>query len=59
MIAYVSELSPTNTRILSSADTSMPSEPVAPNRLLNTALAVVLVGLLTLVFVFLREAVRQ
>jgi uncharacterized protein involved in exopolysaccharide biosynthesis len=58
MIAYVSELSPTNTRILSSADTSMPSEPVAPNRLLNTALAVVLVGLLTLVFVFLREAVR-
>jgi uncharacterized protein involved in exopolysaccharide biosynthesis len=59
MIAYVSELSPTNARILSSADTSIPSEPVGPNRLLNTALAVVIVGLLTLVFVFLREAVRQ
>ncbi len=59
MIAYVSELSPTNARILSSASTSLPSDPVAPNRLLNTALAVVAVGLLTLVFVFLREAVRQ
>jgi uncharacterized protein involved in exopolysaccharide biosynthesis len=59
MIAYVSELSPTNARILSSATTSIPSQPVGPNRLLNTALAVVLVGLVTLVFVFLREAVRQ
>jgi uncharacterized protein involved in exopolysaccharide biosynthesis len=58
MIAFVSELNPTNARILSSASTAVPSEPVAPNRLLNTALAVVLVGLLTLVFVFLREAVR-
>jgi polysaccharide biosynthesis transport protein len=58
MIAFVSELSPTNARILSNADTSTLSDPVAPNRLLNTALAVVLVGLLTLVFVFLREAVR-
>lgn len=58
MIAFVSELNPTNARILSSASTALPSEPVAPNRLLNTALAVVLVGLLTLVFVFLREAVR-
>jgi uncharacterized protein involved in exopolysaccharide biosynthesis len=58
MIAFVSELNPTNARILSSASTAIPSDPVAPNRVLNTALAVVLVGLLTLVFVFLREAVR-
>jgi uncharacterized protein involved in exopolysaccharide biosynthesis len=58
MIAYVSELSPTNARVLSSATMSIPSEPVAPNRLLNTALATVIVGLLTLVFVFLREAIR-
>jgi uncharacterized protein involved in exopolysaccharide biosynthesis len=58
MIAYVSELSPTNARVLSSATMSIPSEPVAPNRLLNTALAIVIVGLLTLVFVFLREAIR-
>jgi uncharacterized protein involved in exopolysaccharide biosynthesis len=59
MIAYVSELSPTNARLLSSASSSVPGEPVAPNKLLNTALAVVLVGLLSLVFIFLREAVRQ
>jgi uncharacterized protein involved in exopolysaccharide biosynthesis len=58
MIAYVSELSPTNARILSSASSAAPAEPVAPNRLLNTALATVGVGLLALVFVFLREAVR-
>jgi uncharacterized protein involved in exopolysaccharide biosynthesis len=62
MIAYVSQLSPTNTRLLSSARDSSsgsePSEAVAPRRLLNTALATVVVGLLSLVFVFLREAVH-
>jgi uncharacterized protein involved in exopolysaccharide biosynthesis len=58
IIAFVSELNPTNARILSSASSAVSSDPVAPNRLLNTALAIVLVGLLTLVFVFLREAVR-
>ncbi len=61
MIDLVSKLSPTNARILSSASSTVSSqpEPVGPNRLLNTALAVVGVGLLALVFVFLREAVRQ
>jgi capsular polysaccharide biosynthesis protein len=60
MIDLVSKLSPTNARILSSASTTVSGEPepVGPNRLLNTALAVVGVGLLALVFVFLREAVR-
>jgi uncharacterized protein involved in exopolysaccharide biosynthesis len=61
MIDLVSKLSPTNARILSSASTTVSGDPspVGPNRPLNTALAVVAVGLLTLVFVFLREAVRQ
>jgi uncharacterized protein involved in exopolysaccharide biosynthesis len=61
MIDLVSKLSPTNARILSSASSTVSGEPepVGPNRPLNTALAVVGVGLLTLVFVFLREAVRQ
>jgi uncharacterized protein involved in exopolysaccharide biosynthesis len=61
MIDLVSKLSPTNARILSSASTTVSGEPapVGPNRLLNTALAVVGVGLLALVFVFLREAVKQ
>ncbi len=60
MIDLVSKLSPTNARILSSASTTISGEPepVGPNRLLNTVLAVVGVGLLALVFVFLREAVR-
>ncbi|MGL4611321.1 MAG: Wzz/FepE/Etk N-terminal domain-containing protein [Trueperaceae bacterium] len=61
MIDYVSKLSPTNARILNSASTTVASEPapVGPNRTLNTALAVVGVGLVMLVFVFLREAIRQ
>jgi uncharacterized protein involved in exopolysaccharide biosynthesis len=56
MISYVTNINPANARLLSQA--SVPVNAVAPRRLLNTALATVLAGLLTLVFVFLREAVR-
>lgn len=56
MIEYVTEINPANARLLSQA--SVPSDSVSPRRLLNTALATVLAGLLTLLFVFLREAVR-
>ncbi len=56
MISYVTDINPANARLLSQA--SVPSESVSPRRLLNTALATVLAGLLTLLFVFLREAVR-
>jgi uncharacterized protein involved in exopolysaccharide biosynthesis len=56
MISYVTNINPANARLLSQA--SVPVDEVAPRRLLNTALATVLAGLLTLLFVFLREAVR-
>ena len=56
MIAYVTDINPANARLLSQA--SVPTDAVSPRRLLNTALATVLAGLLTLVYVFLREAVR-
>lgn len=56
-ISYVTELVPSNARILS--DASVPSEPVGPRRLLNTAIALVLGGMLALLFVFLREAVAK
>ena len=55
-IAYVTELAPTNARILN--DAAVPTEPVGPRRLLSTVLALVLGGMLALLFVFLREAVR-
>lgn len=54
-IDYVTELAPTKARLLSQA--SLPSEPVGPRRLLTTALAVVIAGMLAVVFVFLRQAV--
>ena len=55
IISYVTELAPTNARLLSQA--SLPSEPVGPRRLLTTVLAVVIAGMLAVVFVFLRQAV--
>lgn len=55
IITYVTELAPTNARLLSRA--SVPVEPVGPRRLLATALAAVIAALLALVYVFLREAV--
>ena len=54
-IAYVAQLAPTSARVLSEA--GVPTEPVGPRRGLNTALAVVVGGVLGLLFVFLREAV--
>jgi uncharacterized protein involved in exopolysaccharide biosynthesis len=56
MISYVTDINPANARLLSQA--SIPSVSVSPRRFLNTALATVLAGLFTLLFVFLREAVR-
>ncbi|HEX7022229.1 MAG TPA: Wzz/FepE/Etk N-terminal domain-containing protein [Trueperaceae bacterium] len=56
-ISYITELAPTNARMLSRA--SVPVGPSGPRRLLNTALAVALGGMLALVFVFIREAVSE
>ena len=56
IITYVTEITPTNARLLNRA--SVPTAPVAPRRVLNTALAVVITGILAVLFVFLREAVR-
>lgn len=56
MIDYVTQINPANARLLSAA--SVPTVPVSPNKLLNTALATVIAALLSLLFVFLREAVR-
>lgn len=55
ILAYVTELAPTNSRILNQA--SVPTEPLPARRLLTTALAVVIAGMAALLFVFLREAV--
>lgn len=55
-VSYLTELAPTNARILSEA--SVPGSPVGPRRGFNTALAALLGALLGLVFVFLRAAVR-
>ncbi len=55
-VSYLTELAPTNARILSQA--SVPSAPVGPRRAFNTALAATLGGLVGLVLVFLRAAIR-
>lgn len=56
VITYVTTITPGNARLLNEA--SVPGEPVAPRRTLNTALGIVLAGILATLFVFLREAVR-
>ena len=56
VIAYVTEVTPAKTRLLNEA--SVPVSPVGPRRTLNTALALVIAGMLATLFVFLREAVR-
>jgi uncharacterized protein involved in exopolysaccharide biosynthesis len=56
MIGFVTQLAPTNTRLLSPA--SVPNFPIGPRRTLNAALGIVVGGFLTLLFVFLREAVK-
>ncbi len=55
-VSYLTELAPTNARILSQA--SVPSAPVGPRRAFNTALAATLGGLAGLVLVFLRAAIQ-
>ncbi len=56
-ISYLTELAPTNARILSQA--SVPSSPVGPRRAFNTTLAAVMGALVGLVLVFLRAAIRR
>ena len=56
-VSYLTELAPTNARILSQA--SVPRSPVGPRRGFNTVLAAVGGALVGLVFVFLRAAVRR
>lgn len=57
IITSVTELALANTRLFNQA--SIPIEAVGPSRLFITALAVVIAGLLAVVFVFLREAVSS
>lgn len=56
-VSYLTELAPTNARILSQA--SVPTGPVGPRRAFNTALAATIGGIVGLVLVFLRAAVRR
>lgn len=56
-VSYLTELAPTNARILSQA--SVPTAPTGSSRTFNTVLAAVFGGLAGLVFVFLRAAVRR
>lgn len=56
-VSYLTELAPTNARILSQA--SVPRSPVGPRRGFNTALAATGGALVGLVLVFLRAAVRR
>lgn len=56
-VSYLTELAPTNARILSQA--SVPRSPVGPRRGFNTVLAAVGGALVGLVLVFLRAAVRR
>jgi uncharacterized protein involved in exopolysaccharide biosynthesis len=57
LITFVGALSPTGARMLSGA--AVPSDPVSPRRALSTLIATTLAALIALVFVFLREAVRD
>ncbi len=56
-ISYLTELAPTNARILSQA--SVPTSPVGPRRAFNTTLVAVMGALVGLVLVFLRAAIRR
>ena len=56
-ISYLTELAPTNARILSQA--SVPTSPVGPRRAFNTGLVAVTGALIGLVLVFLRAAIRR
>ena len=56
-ISYLTELAPTNARILSQA--SVPTRPVGPRRVFNTGLVATMGALVGLVLVFLRAAIRR
>ena len=56
-ISYLTELAPTNARILSQA--SVPTGPVGPRRAFNTGLVAAVGALIGLVLVFLRAAIRR
>lgn len=56
IIDYVTTITPANARVLNEA--AVPSRPLAPRPLLAAAIAVVVAGVLMVLFVFLREAVR-
>lgn len=56
IIDYVTTITPANARVLNEA--AVPTRPVAPRPLLAAAIAVVVAGVLMVLFVFLREAVR-
>ncbi len=55
-IDYLTSITPLSARILNEA--AVPETPVAPRPLLATTVAIALVGVLAVLFVFLREAVR-
>lgn len=56
-VSYLTNLAPTNARILSQA--SVPSTPIGPRSTFNTVIAVAVGGVLGLLFVFLRAAIRR
>ncbi len=57
LIAFASELSLSSGRLLRSA--AVPENPVAPRRFPTTVVATLIAGFLTLLFVFIREAISE
>lgn len=57
LVGFFSELTPGNARILNTA--FVPDEANPTRRLTTTAIAVVVTGMLVIMFAFLREAVRE
>lgn len=57
LVGFFSELTPGNARILNTA--FVPDEANPTRRLTTTAIAVIVTGLLVIMFAFLREAVRE
>lgn len=55
-IDYAAALSPSNTSLLNEA--AIPSKTANPSKLLGSLIALILAGLLSILFVFLREAVK-
>lgn len=57
LVSFFGELTPGNARILNTA--FVPDEPNSNNRLVATVIAVLVTGMLVLMFAFLREAVKE